>query len=106
MSNIPDPAYARHRTVTEVLKLAAEKGFKVDAMRHTHSGSDYITVYMPGPGNKLVPVMYNVYNGRFFSGGREAFSYFSSDEVKNEDQPWFQAMLEFFYVPLGAEVQS
>lgn len=98
MQQKPMARFARHRTLTEVLKLAAEKGYKVDAIRHTQRGSDHIVVHMPGKDGTLIPVLFNVFNGRFFHSGPTPFSYFTSDETVHEGQPWFDAMLAFFYV--------
>jgi hypothetical protein len=90
--------FARHRSVEEVVDLARQKGIRVNVERY-NLGSDFITVELPGRDGKPIPVMYNVFNGRFFSGSREPFSYFASDRTDHDGQPWFDAMLEFFYVP-------
>jgi hypothetical protein len=37
------------------------------------------------------------FNGRFF-GPTDTGVEFSSDSTKHEDEPWFQALLSFFYV--------
>lgn len=90
--------YARHRTSTEVKALAAMKGFTVDSTKYDAQGYDHIVVHMPGPSRTLIPVLYNTVNGRFFHASANVVDSFTSDNPKLDGQPWFDAMLEFFYV--------
>jgi hypothetical protein len=53
-----------------------------------------------GPGTPST-VAYNTFNGKFFGSINEgplAGTEFSSGSTKHERQPWFQALLSFFYV--------
>jgi len=97
MAKKPDPQFSRHRTIDEVIAHAKEQGVRVDASRF-HLGSDFVTVELPGPQGTLVPVLYNTFNGRFFYQPRIGAG-FSSTDTQYDGEPWFDAMLTFFYVP-------
>lgn len=58
-------------------------------------GSDYVTLRSPNAW-----VMFSVFNGRFFGKTPDGIE-FSSDD-KRDGTPWFDALLEFFYVRTGA----
>lgn len=45
-------------------------------------------------------VMFNTFNGRFF-GVTDKGVHFSSSSTEHEAEPWFQALLSFFYVEKG-----
>lgn len=90
--------FARHRTSTEVVELARQKGYRFSTEKY-NLGSDYITVELPGPSGELVAVLYSVVNGRFFHVARGAGISFGSDKTEHDGEPWFNAMLDFFYVP-------
>lgn len=97
-NNTPAPAYARHRTVDEVVALATAQGIAVDTRKHDDTGHDYITVHMPGPTGEVVPVLYNTVNGRFFHASADVVHSFTSDTTDHDGQPWFDAMRALFYV--------
>ena len=86
--------YGRHRTGEEVIELAKAQGVKVDGSKY-EAGGDHVVVHLPGPDGEPVMVLFNAFSGRFFHAP-EGGGGFSSDE-KLDGQPWFDAMLEFFY---------
>lgn len=98
MSKKPDPQFARHRNATEIIELARQHGHRVNAERFGR-GDDHLTIEMPGPAGTPVPVLYNVFSGRFFHYSRVGGLHFASDSDAHEGEPWFDAMLEFFYAP-------
>jgi hypothetical protein len=101
MSKKPDPQFSRHRTIDEVIVRAKETGVRVDTARW-RLGSDFVTVELPGPQGVLVPVLYNTFNGRFFYQPPVGAG-FSSTDTQYDGEPWFDAMLAFFYVPKEGE---
>jgi hypothetical protein len=94
----PMKTYTGFRTADEVRALAATKGFTVNTTRHDTTGNDHIVVYMPGPSACIIPVLYSTFNGRFFYAPSNGVDAFNSDNGALDGQPWFDAMLEFFYI--------
>lgn len=81
--------YFRHKTPDEIKQQCLTNWIKIDTMKYDEGG-DHLVVYLPGP-YEIIPVLYNVVNGRFSDG-----NYFNSDQDRG-DQPWFVDMLDFFY---------
>lgn len=96
--------FIRHKTSTEILAQCIATGGRCDASAYNAS-TDHITVWLPGPDDAPVPVLYNTINGRFFYAPSDDSKYFSSDEAL-DGQPWFDAMMEFFYTDLALEGAS
>jgi hypothetical protein len=76
-------------------------------------GSDHVALGMQGgerpDGSPLVHtapgypggwVLFSVWNGRFFGRTPEGVE-FDSGDAKFDDEPWFEALLDFFYVREG-----
>lgn len=91
--------FARHRTVDEIKKLGKKRGFTVNTQRHDRHGDDHIVIHGEFAGHTL-PVLYSSVNGRFF-GELPSGDMFSSDDTAFDGQPWFDAMLNFFLVPVS-----
>lgn len=101
--------FARHRNFEEVFASCQAQGVRVDAIKYLRGSSDLIVVGgpiepgdEPSLGHVLVNdfnayVLYNVFNGRF-QGRTHRGEHFSSGSTKHEKEPWFQALLSFFYV--------
>jgi hypothetical protein len=87
--------YNRHRTSAEVLAASRAQNILVDTERFDQ-GWDHLLLFMPGPNGLRCPVLYNVCNGRFFCAS-EGYPQFSSDQAQYDGQPWFDALLDFFY---------
>lgn len=62
-------------------------------------GSDYVTLKSPGAW-----VMFNTFNGRFFGETPDGFEFNSNDKL--DGTPWFDALLNFFYVAKAAAVSA
>lgn len=85
--------FKRHRTADEIITKCKAEDITFDACKY-REGSDHIVMYLPGPNGRRCPVLFNVFNGRFFCAA-DGFPHFSSD--KDQDDAWYQAMLDFFY---------
>lgn len=86
--------FTRFRTVEEVGKMCAERGWKLET-RFYKKGSDHVSFrWKVGRVSGLCVV--STVNGRFFGefGNRGTFS---SDSVRHEDRKWFQTLLEIVY---------
>lgn len=79
----------------QILAQCAADGIAVDSAKY-EAGGDHLVVELPGPTGEKVRVLYNVVSGRFFYSANDG-SGFSSDDNR-DGQPWFDAMLDFFYV--------
>lgn len=88
--------FGGNRSYTEIKALCKANGLTVDDTAYREQFMDSITVI--GGGAKVV---YNTFNGRF-SGVTPDGKHFFSSSTKYENEPWFQALLVFFYKPLPA----
>lgn len=87
--------FSRHRSREEVITLAKARNVKVDASYYD-SGTDHLVVYLPGPTAEIVKVLFNVISGCFFYAPEDGAGFSSDDKL--DGQPWFDAMLDFFYI--------
>jgi len=80
--------------------LAAGIDFVDDLWRQ---GDDCISIWTKAKDKSLGYVIYNTFNGCFFGKTPEGEPYgpqglcFNSDNSTFEEEPWFQALLSFFY---------
>ena len=74
----------------EILAQCKAQGLLVDLDKY-RSGSDYIVIR-----GGDAEVMFNTFNGRFHGTTPDGVQ-FSSDNANHEREPWFQALLSFFY---------
>lgn len=88
--------FASHHTVAEVKRAAKKAGFKVNSEQYDHRGSDWISVEGTFAGERA-SVLYSCM-GRFFGKLLDGGVKFSSDKDDFDGEPWFDAMLDFFYV--------
>jgi hypothetical protein len=63
-------------------------------------GSDYVVITSIKGDNHSGQVLFNQFNGNFF-GTTPAGVQFDSKKTTHEKEPWFQALLAFFYVEKG-----
>lgn len=83
--------FAGNKTREQVKAQCDALGLEFDDAAYQR-GSD-ITVIRGGGAH----VLWISFNGRFF-GTTDTGIEFSSDETTHEAEPWFQALLDFFYV--------
>lgn len=61
------------------------------------AGSDYVVLTSIKGDNDSGQVLYNTCSGLFFGTTPDGVQ-FDSAETTHENEPWFQALLSFFYV--------
>lgn len=92
--------FASHKTSAEVFAQCEAQGVPVNR-HHFDRGGDTIVVGQPWPlvlePNSPAYAIYNVVNGQFF-GRTDKGVAFNSNSTEHENEPWFQALLAFFYV--------
>lgn len=91
--------FAGNKTVDQVLRQCRRDGVIVPpaSMEAYLNGSDYLRLTDPNHW-----IMWNTFNGTFYGGdtGSHATK-FDSTSTKHEAEPWFQALLSFFYAEKG-----
>ncbi|MGC0153586.1 hypothetical protein ACPRNU_14075 [Chromobacterium vaccinii] len=87
--------FSRHLSVDEVQAACEVKGFTFDRAKYD-AGSDYVRVQGEVEG-QAVDALYSSFNGRFFGKTASGIE-FNSGSTDYDDQPWFDALLNFFYV--------
>lgn len=97
--------FARHKTHDEIREQCRRQGVPFDDYGWRKRGDDHIVIGKRGQGH----VLYSTWNGKFFGrtpGGPKVPEWphdmeFSSDGTKFDGQPWFDALLIFFYAMRG-----
>lgn len=82
--------FARHRTFNEVKALCKAQGLKFDDHVYKAGGD---MVFVTGGG---CTVAFNCATG-WFCGRTPDYIEFNSTDNDHEKEPWFQALLAFFY---------
>lgn len=89
--------FKRHKTFEEVKALCKEQGLFINDALYLHRGYDTVVI------KRFVAsrdqVIYNTTNGRFYgtaSVDGQTVQFHSDD--KRDGAPWFDALLDFFYV--------
>lgn len=94
--------FARHKTQDEVRDACREAGFALDTTQYD-KGSDYIKIPFAHEG-QTYDVLYCSFNGRFMgspTGINDCpVAFFGSDDGDLDSQPWYAALLAFFYIPI------
>lgn len=93
--------YIRHMTVDELRTACAAKGIVLDTNKYDVEGSDYVTLDFTFDGERY-RTLYNTFNGRFF-GRSDGGINFSSDKEEHDAEAWFQALMDFVYVPASQD---
>lgn len=86
-------SFSRVRSLDEIRRLCAEQNVPLDDTRYKRFADAHVLVGDKTRGYAL----FNTFNGRFFGKTPDGVSY-SSDSDTHENEPWFQALLNFFYV--------
>jgi hypothetical protein len=81
-----------NRRLADILASAKAQSVSVNKSFYD-KGGDTISFWGGG-----FTVYYNTFNGNFFGTTPDNLR-FSSDSELHEKQPWFQALLNFFYEP-------
>lgn len=101
--------FAGVKTLDTIKAQCAAQGVPIDTRLCDKHGWDTIVVGGPIlllPGHPASDSMenayaiFNTFNGKFFGRTHEGVS-FDSSSTEHESEPWFQALLSFFYVEKG-----
>ena len=95
----PVPQFARHRSYDELKKTCARRHWSFHDERFRTAGADHVSFSFGGIGAEG-QCFYNTFNGRFF-GTLTSGEEFHSDDTRNDDQPWFRALMNVVYVPVA-----
>ena len=93
--------FARSKTQDEIRAACRVAGFALDTAAYD-KGSDFVKITFAHEG-QTYDVLYSSFNGRFIgspTGINDCpVAFFSSDDGDLDSQPWYAALLAFFYVP-------
>jgi hypothetical protein len=90
--------FQRHIIYAEAEAACARAGHQFDASKYNESnGVDHLCI-IGTFGDKHASILYAPWNGKFFGDTTDGI-HFNSDNTEHDGQPWFDAMLNFFYVP-------
>lgn len=89
--------FAGNKPLDVIKQQCKDQGIVFDDERWRVYGDDYVRISGGG-----CWVLYNTFNGSFFGETPDGTD-FSNDSDEHEDQPWFQALLSFFYVEQAAQ---
>jgi hypothetical protein len=81
------------KTLDQIRQQCEDCGLIFDDLGHRYDASDYVTIRTPGC--KAV-VVWSTWNG-VFAGATDRGIRFHSSSTDHENEPWFQALLNFFY---------
>lgn len=84
-----------HRTLDQVQQACQEQGLGFDRTAYDE-GNDYVRIIGTFAGISVV-LYYSSWNGKFM-GTLPSGVTFDSDSDEHDGLPWFDALLEFFYV--------
>lgn len=88
----PHKTWKRCKSLAEIEQQCKEQDLALSQEKYQRGESDYVTVSTKH-GTDLV--LFCPFNGRFF-GHTDQGVRFSCDDYENDNEPWFQALLEFF----------
>lgn len=88
--------FAGHKTLDVIKQQCQEAGIEFDDRLHK-TGSDYVVVRTIKGDKDSGIVLYSSFNGNFFGSTPDGVD-FDSASTEHENEPWFQALLSFFYI--------
>jgi len=93
--------FKRQKTHDEIVAACKAGTYELDTSNYDEKGSDWITIGGQF-GDKLASILYSSWNGKFFGKTEDGID-FNSDSDTHENEPWFQEMLNFFYISEKAD---
>ena len=90
--------YAGHKTLEQIRKQCEESGMVLDSTGHDKRGDDHVFVRATAQDGKIARIYFNTVTGTFFGTTPEDKG-FNSESKEYVGQPWFDAVLDFFYLP-------
>lgn len=83
--------FAGNKSLEQIKAQCNAAGVEFDDSRWRVNGDDYVVVSGGG-----AEVFFNTFNGRFFGTTPDGIAFSSDDKL--DGAPWFDALLNFFYV--------
>lgn len=90
--------YLRGKTVDELRDACAGAGLRLDSLAYDNRGSDWVTVEFTHAGQPF-EVIYSSFNGNFLGKLPGSNAIFSERSTDLDGEPWYQALMDFLYVP-------
>lgn len=91
--------FAGNKSFAQIERQCKDAGIQFDSTDYD-KGGDYVVIRTRANDDRSGHVLYNTTNGNFFGETPEGVK-FNSKLTTHEDQPWFQQLLQFFYVEKG-----
>lgn len=91
--------FAATKSLNLIRQQCEEAGIYLDDHLYRRNGSDYVVITTVRGDNDSGQVLFNTFNGTFFGTTPDNIP-FDSTTTEHENEPWFQALLSFFYVEL------
>lgn len=88
--------FSGNKRLAEIKAQCKQAGIQFDDARYKR-GDDYVVIRTTPNDNASGIVLYNTFNGNF-TGTTDKGVNFDSRSDQHENEPWFQALLSFFYV--------
>lgn len=88
--------FAGNKKLADIKRQCKECGIQFDDANFK-KGSDFVVIRTKRNDNSSGVVLYNTFNGNF-TGTTDKGIDFDSQRTEHEAEPWFQALLSFFYV--------
>jgi hypothetical protein len=92
--------FKRHKTFDEIKAQCEAAGIHFSDHLYKVTGADFVVITTIEGNNNSGQVLYNTVTGAFFGTTPDDVS-FDSDKDEHENEPWFQALLLFFYEEVG-----
>ncbi len=92
--------FAGNKKLEVIQEQCESAGIHYDDRALDH-GFDHVVITTIKGDRNSGQVIYNSVNGNFFGVTHEGVK-FNSNETEHEHEPWFQALLSFFYVEKAA----
>jgi len=90
--------FERGKTIKELQASCVAAGWSLNTDKYK-AGSDFVSFQGIFAG-ETANVLYSSFNGRFF-GQTKNGTWFNSDSGDLDQEPWFDALLNFLYVAKG-----
>ena len=88
--------FTRHKTYDEIKAQCDAAGIHFSDHLYKLTGSDWLVITTTKDDNDSGQVLYNSVTGVFFGTTPDGVSFESGNDA-HEAEPWFQALLLFFY---------
>lgn len=92
--------FAGNKKLADIKAQCKAAGIQFDDAGYK-KGGDFVVIRTKKNDNDSGHVLYNATNGNF-TGRTDKGEFFDSRSNKHEGEPWFQALLSFFYVEKAA----